>query len=115
MPFPARPLNHQSRPLRFPAGHRRPKAVLLPLLLGLLLPGVGASIARAASPLLESVKQNPALAKSLCTEFRSFNTQGLSATSPQAVAATARQRGLSPMDAEVLTTYVIGLHCPDVR
>ena len=24
-------------------------------------------------------------------------------------------QGLSPIDAEVLTTYVIGLHCPDVR
>jgi hypothetical protein len=27
----------------------------------------------------------------------------------------AQQQNLSPMDAEVLTTYVVGLHCPDVR
>jgi hypothetical protein len=67
------------------------------------------------SQLLESVKQNPARAQALCTQLRSLNAQGLSATSPQAVAQIARQDNLSPMDAEVLTTYVIGLHCPDVR
>jgi hypothetical protein len=69
----------------------------------------------AQSQLLESVKQNPARAQALCTQLRSLNAQGLSATSPQAVAQIARQDNLSPMDAEVLTTYVIGLHCPDVR
>jgi hypothetical protein len=31
------------------------------------------------------------------------------------VALVARQQNLSPMDAEVLTTYVVGLYCPDVR
>jgi len=69
----------------------------------------------AQSQLLESVKQNPARAQALCTQLRSFNAQGLSATSQQAVAQIARQENLSPMDAEVLTTYVVGLHCPDVR
>jgi hypothetical protein len=58
--------------------------------------------ARAASALLDSVKQNPGLAS------------GQSATSPQAIASVARTQGLSPVDAEVLATYVIGLHCPDV-
>ena len=71
--------------------------------------------AQAASALLESVKQNPGLAKSLCTEFKQLNARGQSATSPQAIATVARNQGLSPVDAEVLTTYVIGLHCPDVR
>lgn len=69
----------------------------------------------AASPLLESVKQNPALAQSICAQLRQFNSQGMSATSPQAVSRIAQQRGLTPVDAEVLTTYVIGLHCPEVR
>ena len=71
--------------------------------------------AQAQSQLLESVKQNPARAKALCAQLRNLNAQGLSATSQQAVAQVARQENLSPMDAEVLTTYVIGLHCPDVR
>jgi len=69
----------------------------------------------AQSALLESVKTNPARAKALCSQLRDFNAQGLSATSPTVVAQIARQENLSPMDAEVLTTYVIGLHCPDVR
>lgn len=69
----------------------------------------------AQSQLLESVKQNPARAQALCSQLRRFNAQGLSATSPQAVAQIASQENLSPMDAEVLTTYVVGLHCPDVR
>ncbi|MGA1303233.1 MAG: hypothetical protein ACO3ZD_04255 [Cyanobium sp.] len=69
----------------------------------------------AASALLESVKQNPALAKSLCAQFKQLNAAGRSATAPDSVAMVASSQGLSTMDAEVLTTYVIGLHCPDVR
>jgi hypothetical protein len=84
---------------------------------GAVLAGLGSAPAPvwAQSQLLESVKQNPARAQALCRQLRSFNAEGLSATSPQAVAQIARQENLSPMDAEVLTTYVVGLHCPDVR
>jgi hypothetical protein len=70
---------------------------------------------RAASALLESVKQNPALARSLCDRFKQYNAQGISATSKESVGWVASSQGLSPIDAEVLSTYVIGLHCPDVR
>jgi len=69
----------------------------------------------AASALLESVKQNPALAKSLCAQFKQLNASGRSATAPESIAIVASSQGLSQVDAEVLTTYVIGLHCPDVR
>lgn len=95
-----------------------PKGLLALLACGSgLLIGLGSTPlpVGAQSQLLESVKQNPARAQALCTQLRSFNAQGLSATSPQAVAQIARQENLSPMDAEVLTTYVVGLHCPDVR
>jgi hypothetical protein len=34
---------------------------------------------------------------------------------PAPIAMVASSQGLSQVDAEVLTTYVIGLHCPDVR
>ncbi len=74
-----------------------------------------ASAVKAASPLLETVKQNPALARQMCVRFKQLNAEGQSATSRQSIAAVAAAQGLSPMDAEVLITYVIGLNCPDVR
>lgn len=79
---------------------------------GLLVPA-GAGLAQSA--ILESVKQNPALARSLCQQLRQLNAEGISATSRQAVNLVAQQQGLNSVDAEVLTTYVVGLHCPDVR
>jgi hypothetical protein len=82
---------------------------------GLLLSVALAQPLQAASALLESVKQNPALAKSLCAQFKQLNAAGRSATAPDSIAMVASSQGLSTMDAEVLTTYVIGLHCPDVR
>jgi len=69
---------------------------------------------QAQSALLESVKRNPALAQSLCQQFRQLNAQGVSATAPGSIATLARSQGLSPVDAEVLATYVIGLHCSNV-
>lgn len=96
--------------------HRR----LQPLHRGLLIGGVVLSLLasqplQAASALLETVKQNPALAKSLCAQFKQLNASGRSATAPDSIAMVASSQGLSKVDAEVLTTYVIGLHCPDVR
>ncbi len=75
---------------------------------------VSAMPLRAASALLETVKQNPALAKSLCAQFKQLNAAGRSATAPDSIAMVASSQGLSQVDAEVLTTYVIGLHCSDV-
>jgi hypothetical protein len=69
---------------------------------------------QAQSALLESVKKNPALAQSLCQQFRQLNAQGVSATAPGSIATLARSQGLSTVDAEVLATYVIGLHCSNV-
>jgi hypothetical protein len=87
----------------------------LGLAASLALPAATLPPARAASVLLESVKQNPERAKALCAQFKQLNAEGKSATSPESIARVASSQGLSPMDAEVLTTYVIGLHCPDVR
>lgn len=81
-------------------------------LLGSLLLGGGAV---AQSQMLESVKQNPQRAQAFCSQLRGLNAQGLTSTSPAVVSQIARQENLSPMDAEVLSTYVIGLYCPDVR
>lgn len=67
------------------------------------------------STLLESVKRNPKEAKALCRQFKALNAKGKSALSSQAIGNLASQRNLSTTDAEILATYVIGLHCPDVR
>ena len=98
-------------------GGPAPKLALSALLSALLLaaPLVVPLQARSASALLESVKQNPALAKKLCAQFQQRNAAGQSAMSPESIAAVAASQNLSTLDAEVLTTYVIGLHCPDVR
>ena len=82
---------------------------------GIVLIWAGLPPAQAQSQLLDSVKQNPALAKQLCSQLRQMNAAGLSSTSSQAVATIAQQQKLSNADAEVLTTYVVGIYCPDVR
>ena len=105
MPF--RPV----RPAR-PRGFRLPGGLLA---LPILLASLPANPSLAASALLETVKENPALARSLCERFKQLNAQGQSATSKESIAWVASNQGLSPVDAEVLSTYVIGLHCPDVR
>ena len=76
---------------------------------------LAAGPAWAQSALLDSVKNNPAKAKALCSQLRELNSKGIASTSPQAVGLVAQQQSLSPMDAEVLNTYVVGLYCPDVR
>jgi hypothetical protein len=88
-------------------------ALTAPLLLA--LPLATALPAEAASALLETVKQNPALAKNLCDQFKQRNAAGQSAVSKESISQVAASQGLSSVDAEVLTTYVIGLYCPDVR
>ena len=64
---------------------------------------------------VETVKQNKQLATQLCGQFRKLNASGQKAHDPAAIQATAAQQGLSPLDAEILTTYVVGMYCPDVR
>ena len=72
------------------------------------------TVVNAQSNLLESVKRNPEEAISLCSEFRSLNSQGISASSKQAIMSIAKKRNLKEIDAEILSMYVRGLHCPDV-
>jgi hypothetical protein len=76
---------------------------------------ISASAGLAQSNLLESVKRNPEEAKVLCQSFRVMNSNGQSALSPEAINQLANQRSLSINNAEILVTYVIGLHCSDVR
>lgn len=101
---------------------RRQLRALLPVALALLtqaglavLPLARPPSALAASALLETVKQNPALARSLCDQFKKSNAAGQSAMGPESIASVAGSQGLSKVDAEILITYVIGMNCPDVR
>ena len=67
------------------------------------------------SALLETVKQNPQKGRTLCQQLRQLNGQGVSFMSAQVTTMVASEQNLSPADAEVLVTYVVGFYCPDLR
>ena len=78
--------------------------------------GLAGSMAEAAdSELLNRVKRNPELAKAMCWRFQDLNASGKSAYSKNVTRDIASEQKLSRQDAEVLVTYVVGMHCPDVR
>ena len=66
------------------------------------------------SNLLESVKKNPVEANNMCNKFREFNSKGISASSDKAIEYVSRKNKLTPVNAEIFSIYVIGLHCPDI-
>jgi len=74
-----------------------------------------APVSAAESKLLESVKRNPAEAQALCKKFKKMNSNGKSAYSKKSTKRVASSRALTMVDAEVFVTYVVGMHCPDVR
>jgi hypothetical protein len=69
----------------------------------------------AGSDLLNEVKRNPQQAKGMCRDFKELNANGKSAHSKKSIRTIAKSRKLSNEDAEVLVTYVVGMHCPNVR
>ena len=66
------------------------------------------------SNLLESVKKNPGESIALCNKFREFNTKGISASSDKVIDYVSKKNKLTPVNAEIFSIYVIGLHCPDI-
>ena len=66
------------------------------------------------SGLLESVKKNPADAIKMCNKFKELNSKGISASSDKAIEFVSKKNNLNPINAEILSIYVIGLHCPQV-
>ena len=66
------------------------------------------------STLLESVKKNPVEAIKICNKFREFNSKGISASSDKAIEYVSSKNKLTPVNAEIFSIYVIGLHCPDI-
>ena len=66
------------------------------------------------SNLLESVKKNPKEAINLCNKFREFNSKGISANSDKVIEYVSNKKKLTPVNAEIFSIYVIGLHCPEI-
>ena len=66
------------------------------------------------SNLLETVKKNPNEARNLCNKLRDFNSKGISASSDKAIDYVSNEKKLTPVNAEIFSIYVIGLHCPDI-
>ena len=66
------------------------------------------------SNLLERVKKNPANAIKICNKFKELNSKGISASSDKAIGFVSKKNNLNPINAEILSIYVIGLHCPQV-
>ena len=75
---------------------------------------LGINLIHAQSNLLESVKKNPKNAIEICNKFRELNKRGISASSDEAVNYVLKKNKLSPVNAEILSIYVIGIHCPNV-
>jgi len=66
------------------------------------------------SNLLESVKKNPEEAINICNKFKELNSKGFSANSDKAIEYVSKKNKLTPVNAEIFSIYVIGLHCPDI-
>ena len=75
---------------------------------------LGMNYIHAQSTLLESVKKNPKNAIEICNKFKELNKRGISASSDEAVNYVLKKNKLSPVNAEILSIYVIGIHCPNV-
>ena len=75
---------------------------------------LGMNSIHAQSNLLESVKKNPKNAIEICNKFKELNKRGISASSDEAVNYVLQKNNLSPVNAEILSIYVIGIHCPNV-
>ena len=85
------------------------------VLIGLALVGLQTTTVSAGSDLLNEVKRNPQQAKIMCRDFKELNENRKSAHSKKSIRTIAKSRKLSNEDAEVLVTYVVGMHCPNVR
>ena len=77
---------------------------------------LGMNLIHAQSNLLESVKKNPKNAIEICSKFKELNSKGISANSDLAINYVSKKwkTKLSPLNAEILSIYIIGLNCPNV-
>ena len=71
--------------------------------------------AYAQSKLLENVKRNPSESIQLSKRFKELNDNGNSSSSKKVIKEIAREKNISEIDAEILSVYVIGLNCPEIK
>ena len=88
---------------------------MLNVLIGLALIGLQTTAVSAGSDLLKDVKRNPQQAKAMCRDFITLNENGQSAYSKKSIRSIAKSRNLSEDDAEIFVTFVVGMHCSNVR
>tara|TARA_B100000927_G_C16275186_1_gene393196 strand:+ start:307 stop:579 length:273 start_codon:yes stop_codon:yes gene_type:complete len=81
------------------------------ILIALLL---GMEAVLSQSNLLDNVKKNPKNAIEMCNKFKELNKKGISANSDEALNYVSKKSNLNQVNAEILSIYVIGLHCPSV-
>ena len=67
------------------------------------------------SQLLENVKENPEEAIALCRRFRALNSKGISSGSKEVIEQISREKQLSSGDAEILSIYIVGMYCPEIK
>lgn len=67
------------------------------------------------SNLLQNVKNNPKEAIELCEKFQEFNSAGISANSDEVIQYVSEKNNISLVNAEILSIYVIGLHCQSIK
>tara|TARA_Y100001968_G_scaffold3728_1_gene3263 strand:- start:14196 stop:14462 length:267 start_codon:yes stop_codon:yes gene_type:complete len=84
-------------------------------IIALMISILGApTLVKAQSGLLDNVKRNPSEARQLCSKFRSLNEKGISSSSKESISKISQERNIKEIDAEILSTYVRALHCPNV-
>ena len=72
-------------------------------------------VGAADSDLLNSGQRNPEKATAMCRSFRQMHANGRSPFSKPYINQVAASEKLSFQDAEILMTYIVGMHCADVR
>tara|TARA_Y100001970_G_scaffold294041_1_gene446179 strand:- start:12350 stop:12622 length:273 start_codon:yes stop_codon:yes gene_type:complete len=75
---------------------------------------LGIEAAFSQSNLLDNVKKNPENAIEMCNKFRALNKKGVSVNSDEALNYVSKRNNLNQINAEILSIYIIGLHCPNV-
>ncbi|WP_392349976.1 hypothetical protein [Parasynechococcus sp.] len=86
-------------------------------LLYCLISCLGPAAALAQADVLETIKRNPAEAKAMCRQFRTAKSKNknFDPYSRKTTRQVVKDRKISMGDAEILITYVVGMHCPDVH